>query len=302
MEKNSEKEEKNTNKPARIERISPPIPVKSPKEVKEISKYFKPITLTKDNNGKNKLYTQAFKNNSNTKEVLKIKEAFPSLKAKNINNIQKIINVNNNSKHKSHINITTKGLSQKQVIVSISSDNKKNFMDESNTYVLNMNRILKNIKSNVLVDFICTNAAAIMVVTNKVISSLYLQTIEQYIKDANRINSNSPRLLQSKSYLKIIGLLYLQENTVTLINLNVVENIIKDNYIFNNITLASKSRVIKVLLKSDIAIIWIDIWDVQSGSKAKMPINRYFNVGNYITIIQEANMNSGISQYKNYWR
>ena len=43
------------------------------------------------------------------------------------------------------------------------------------------------------------------------------------------------------------------------------------------------------------AIIWIDIWDVQSSSKAKMLINRYFNVGNYIAIIQEANKNSSIS-------
>ena len=35
--------DKDTDKPARVERISPPIPAKSPKEVKEISKYFKPI-------------------------------------------------------------------------------------------------------------------------------------------------------------------------------------------------------------------------------------------------------------------
>ena len=111
LEKNSKKEKKNTNKPTRIKRISSLILAKSLKKVKEISKYFKPITPTKNNNGKNKSYAQAFRISNNTKKVLKIKEAFPSLKAKNINNIQKIINGNNNPKPKPCINITTKGLS-----------------------------------------------------------------------------------------------------------------------------------------------------------------------------------------------
>ena len=47
------------------------------------------------------------------------------------------------------------------------------------------------------------------------------------------------------------------------------------------------------------AIIWLDIWDLQSGSKAKGLINRCFNIGNYITMIQEANINPGVSQCKN---
>ena len=49
-------------------------------------------------------------------------------------------------------------------------------------------------------------------------------------------------------------------------------------------------------------IIWIDIWDVQSGSKAKSLINRCFNVGRFIATIQEANMNPGVPQCKNCWR
>jgi len=100
------------------------------------------------------------------------------------------------------------------------------------------------------------------VVTNKVANSSDLQTIEHYVKGANHINSNevnSPRLPRSKSYLKNISLLYFQEDSANLLNSNVVEKIIKDNYIFNNIMLASKPCVIKVSLKSDMAIVWIDI-------------------------------------------
>ena len=49
--------DKNTDKPARVERISPLIPAKSPKEVKEISKYFKPIKKATNSKVINILYT-----------------------------------------------------------------------------------------------------------------------------------------------------------------------------------------------------------------------------------------------------
>ena len=66
--------------------------------------------------------------------------------------------------------------------------------------------------------------------------------------------------------------------------------------------LVSKSYVIKVSPKSDMAIVQIDIWNVQSGSNTKMLINKCFNVSNYIATIWEANMNSEVSQCKNCWR
>ena len=73
-----------------------------------------------------------------------------------------------------------------------------------------------------------------------------------------------------------------------------MECIIKQNQIFDNVVLMSKLCVIKVSPKSDMSIIWIDIWDVQSSSKAKSLINRCFNVGRFITTIQEANINPSI--------
>jgi len=73
-----------------------------------------------------------------------------------------------------------------------------------------------------------------------------------------------PRLSQFKSYLKIISILYIIENTNILINADVVEEILKRNHIFNNIILVLRSHIIKVSPKSDMAIIWFDIWDIQS--------------------------------------
>lgn len=54
--KNGKKGEKNTNKPASIERMPPLIPAKSPKEVREISKYFKITNPMNNNKNNNKLY------------------------------------------------------------------------------------------------------------------------------------------------------------------------------------------------------------------------------------------------------
>ena len=81
-----------------------------------------------------------------------------------------------------------------------------------------------------------------------------------------------------------------------------VEYIIKKNQIFNNVVLTSKLHIIKVFPELDMAIIWVDIWDVQSRSKVRGLINRCFNIGSYIATIRGANINPGISQCKNCWK
>jgi len=133
-----------------------------------------------------------------------------------------------------------------------------------------------------------------------------MSIINQYIKNSNNINSlqvEVSHLPKLKSYLKIIGIpFYPHLNSQEKLTSTDIETILKQNHIFDNISLASKLRVIKVSPKSDIAIIWIDIWDVQSGLNTKMLINRCFNVGNYIATIQRANMNPGIPQCKNCWK
>jgi len=62
-----------------IERLPPPIPAKSPKEVKKISKFFKTNKLALNNKSERKSYTQVSQPAINTREVLKIKEAFLNL-------------------------------------------------------------------------------------------------------------------------------------------------------------------------------------------------------------------------------
>jgi len=56
----------------------------------------------------------------------------------------------------------------------------------------------------------------------------------------------APRLPQSKSYLKIIGIMYLMENTNIPINSEFIETVIKLSHIFNNLSLTFRPRVIKI--------------------------------------------------------
>ena len=56
-----EEKEKITDKPTRIERIPPQISAKLPKEVNEISKYFKPTKKATNSKATNILYAQMSK-------------------------------------------------------------------------------------------------------------------------------------------------------------------------------------------------------------------------------------------------
>jgi len=198
-----------------------------------------------------------------TSEILKIKKMFSKLQVSKIDNIHKIIN--SVGKPKPKVNMMTKRPSRKQVIIPISNENKIRFMESSSKHIANLNRALKNIKLNVIADFVYMDQAGITIITNKVATPLNLQIIKRYIKNTNQIDSNNvktPQLPQSKSYLKIIDIPYLLKNTNTPMMTDVVETIIRNNHIFNNIIVASRLRNIKVFLKSDIVIIWLDIWNV----------------------------------------
>jgi len=146
---------KNKVNPPYVSMLSLSIPAKSPKEINKISKFFKknhPLNVNK------KSYTQASSNGSNSnstnmaRETLKIKKAFPSLQNKKIEQIQKIISGVTNPKP--HINMTTKEPLYKQVIIPMCLENANNFVKKSSVYVANINRALKNIKSDVIADFI----------------------------------------------------------------------------------------------------------------------------------------------------
>ena len=117
--------------------------------------------------------------------------------------------------------------------------------------------------------------------------------------DQNKVSAL--HLPQSKSYLKIIGIPYIQSSSLALTSNDII-NFLKNSNMFENITLASRPCVIKASPKLDMAIIWIDIWDSQNSSKAKLLINHSFNFSRYIATIKGTNINPGIPQCHNCWK
>jgi len=115
-------------------------------------------------------------------------------------------------------------------------------------YIYNTSQILK--LSLTLCTFSVTGSVASLF--------LILNIIEKYMKELNNvniINVISPKVLQSKSYLKILDISYFVKNTNLPIILDIIESVIKSTYILNDIVLTSYPQVIKVLSKSNIVII-----------------------------------------------
>jgi len=112
---------------------------------------------------------------SNINEILKLKKNFPNLSNKKIENIYKTIN--DSGKVKPRINITTKDSSYKQIIVAIGNDNKAKFMVSYNLHITNLNKALKNIKSDIMTDSVKDDQHSIIITTNKVASNLKLMSI-----------------------------------------------------------------------------------------------------------------------------
>ena len=129
---------------------------------------------------------QASKPLTSTSDILKIKEAFTTLNAKKIDQVNNIVHGQN--KPKPRIKMTTKGPSRKHIIIPMSSKNISSFMKNSALNVANINRELWNAKTNVLVDYVCSDNMGIMIVTDKVAQQLDLSIIDHYIKNLNDIN------------------------------------------------------------------------------------------------------------------
>jgi len=153
--------------------------------------------------------------------------------------------------------MTTKDLLRKQIIISMGSNNLKKFLSLSDKYIVNLNYALKDIKSDVIIDFVRFDYKRLIIVFNKVVSPSNICVINNYVKNTNNLNFNDVQdawLPQSKSYLKILGIPYLIKNINTPIDLNVLEGIIKATHVFNDIKITSKPHVCKVLPKLDMVI------------------------------------------------
>jgi len=77
-----------------------------------------------------------------------------------------------------------------QIVISIYTENVTKIIAKLSEHVANINHLFKNIKSNIIADFIWTNSIGIIIITNSVTTQSDLDSIENYIKDINTIQAN----------------------------------------------------------------------------------------------------------------
>ena len=253
-----------------ISAIPPPSKITGPNEKKAP----KPM-ITK------KSYVQTSKANISLsiEDVIRVKKVFPTLSANKVGKMLKAKNSSGGTK-KPKINMTTRGQSRREIIIPMTKTNTELIINLAYIHISNINKCLKNSKSDIFADFIQFNVNGIIITTNKPASDLNLSTIEKYLKNVQNVNPDSIEsscLPKFKSYMKIIGLPYSSELGV--MSPDIIEDVLKDSHLFKNVTLASKPHVIKASPKSDKAVVWVNIWDSQSSSCAKNIINQRFNVG-----------------------
>ena len=98
--------------------------------------------------------------------------------------------------------------------------------------------------------------------TNSVASVAELEVIKQWLKKTaglGEITEVEPRLPQSKSFLKVLGVPYWDSKTSLPVTPAQVAEVLSSSPLFEGITLASMPRIMKASPSSDMSVIWIDI-------------------------------------------
>ena len=151
------------------------------------------------------------------------------------------IKYNRGDNRKPKINMTTRGPSRKEVIIPMAKHIAELIVNSAHSHITNINKCLRNSKSDIVADFIRSTNNGIIITTSKPANDLNLTTIENYLKNLQNIDSNSiesPHLPKSKSYMKIIGLPYKINQDI--IFPDFIEGVLKETYLFNGVMLASK--------------------------------------------------------------
>ena len=154
--------------------VAPPPPTKSVELL--VKKTPKPSNMKKS-------YAQTSKANIllNIEDVIWVKEAFPTLLA---DKVGKMLNIKTRGMgtKKPKINMITRGLSRREVIIPITKVNTELIINLAHIHISNVNKCLKNSKLDIITDFIQINVNGIVITTNKPASDLDLSTIEKYLK------------------------------------------------------------------------------------------------------------------------
>ena len=146
-----------------------------------------------------KSYVQASKSNLlHIEDILWVKKAFSALLVNKVGKVLKIRNSGKGSK-KPRINMMTRELSRKEVIIPMAKHIAELIINSVHTHITNVNKCLKNSKLDIVADFIYITNNGIVITTNKPANNLNLSTIEKYLKSIQMSIQTQSRVCISQS-------------------------------------------------------------------------------------------------------
>jgi len=116
--------------------------------------------------------------------------------------------------------------------------------------------------SKLRVESVCKAWDSVSMSTNSITSAVELKVIKQWLKKAaslGEVTEVEPRLPQSKSFLKVLGILYWDFKTSLSVTPAQVAEALSSSPLFEGIILASMPCIMKASPSSDMSVIWIDI-------------------------------------------
>ena len=204
--------------------------------------------------------------------MLQLKKAFPNLpQAIIISMYQASLGIARVSQESpSHPSVSrtlkmiTQGPTRHQVLIPLAPAATEMVVANAASAVEFCNKGLVSAHSKLRVESVHKAWDGISMSTNSVASVAELEVIKQWLKKTaglGEVTEVEPRLPQSKSFLKVLGVPYWDSKTSLPVTPAQVAEALSSSPLFEGVTLASMPCIMKASPSSDMSVIWIDIWD-----------------------------------------
>jgi len=150
------------------------------------------------------------------------------------------------------------GPTRRQVLIPLDTPTVEVVVANTATAVESCNRGFVEAHSKLRVESVRKAWDGISMFTNFVASAAELEVIKQWLKKVAGLAASTvvePRLPQSKSFLKILGIPYWGNNSSLPTTQAQVESVIANTPIFEGVVLASRPCIMKVSPSSDMSVI-----------------------------------------------
>ena len=245
--------------------------------------------------------------------LLQLKEAFPNLSQTTIISMHQTSLGSANASQESSscpgvsrtLKMTTHRPTRHQILVPLDSAAAELIVANAASAVQSCNKGLVEARSKLRVESVRKAWDGVSMSTNSVASVAELEVIKQWLKKTaglGEITEVEPHLPQSKSFLKVLGVLYWDSKTSLPVTPAQIAEALSSSLLFEGVTLVSMPHIMKASPSSDMSVIWTDIWDSQKGSKGKTLINRSFNFGHHTATVRRTAMHPEVTQCCNCWR